>query len=191
MSEVDGIEKQEEIKEEGFVSKKAYETVSSDMHKYKAKMRELEALKNEYESQLKASEEQKMQEKAQWKELFEQRTQELESLKEQNQKEKSKYLDAVKKNALKTELGVKIRDEYLNHAKYSEINFNEDGTVNYDTVREVANKFREEHSQLIPSTQSSASTNVPAGQPSGPKVVTKEDLAKMSASEKIAYLKSL
>lgn len=148
-----------------FVSKSAYEDVSKDMHKFKSKLRETQAYTNELESRLKALEEEKMAEQAQWKELFEKRNSEFENLQNQVEERDRRYMEAVKKNALKAELGGKIRDEYLIHADINSIALNDDGTINQDSLLSVANNFRQTHSSLIPVQQTANVTSIAS--PSG------------------------
>ena len=52
-----------------FVSAKAYEEVSKDMHKFKSRAKELEAAHNEVLAQLKAQEEAKLIEQNKWEEI--------------------------------------------------------------------------------------------------------------------------
>ena len=55
-------------------------------------------------------------------------------------------------NALKSELGGSIKDTYLVHADLEGISFKDDGSVDSESLLEVANKFRQEHGQLIAPT---------------------------------------
>jgi len=161
----DVSDKQSE-EQNAFVSKKAYEEVTRDMHKNKQKAKELEAAYNELQAQLKAQEEQKMQESQQWKELYEKRQAELELERRKAQEEKNRYMTSVKLSALKQEIGANIRDEYLKFAPLDSITLTEDGLIDKESLREVANSFRKEHGQLIPSgenvniTGQAASSNI-------------------------------
>lgn len=196
----DGIRTEEEMdgsaskKEEGFVSKKAYEEVATDMHKFKSKVKEAEARANELEAQLKAMEIQKMQEQEQWKELYEKRTEELETVLSTQREKEERYINAAKKNALKQELGG-IRDEYLVHANISAITLNEDGTVNRESVHAAANEFREKHAILLGNPAATSSTNPPAAKEPDLKTLTKDELNEklknMSFQEKVEFMKSL
>jgi hypothetical protein len=183
-----------EPKQDDFVSKKAYEGISSDMHKYKARMKEEQARANELESQLKLMAEEKMREQNQYKELFEQKSEELETFRSEAENRRKSYLSAAKKTALKSELG-NINDAYLVHAKIEEIQLNDDGTINTESLHRVANDFREKHSVLLPksseptSTSAQAETNVSLGEMTQEQL--QEKLSSMSLQEKMEYLKSL
>lgn len=172
------------VEESDVVKREAYEGVTKDLHKFKAKAREEAAARAELEVKLKAYEEEKLKEEAKWKELYEKRNQEIESVKQQVQQEKQNYLKTVKMAALKAELGG-VKETYLVHADLSSIEFNDDGSLNPESVRSVANKFREEHSMLIPSSGNTTITNpAPSTQTVQPK-----KLGDLSIQEKLALLK--
>lgn len=184
-NKVDGVNENKSVVEESDVVKReAYEGVTKDLHKFKAKAREEAAARAELEVKLKAYEEQKLAEEQKWKELYEKRTKEIETVKQQVEQEKNNYLKTVKMAALKAELG-NIKDTYLIHADLSSIEINEDGSLNPESVRSVANKFREEHSMLIPSSGNTTITN-PA--PSS-KTVQPKKLSDLSIQERLALLK--
>lgn len=170
-----------------FVKRSAYEEVTSDMHKYKQAAKDSKAKINEYESKMKALEESKMQEEAKWKELYEKRDKELQEVRQSAESEKSRYLRSVKLNALKQELGGKIKDDYLNHADLNSIEFKDDGSLSPESIQKVANKFREEHSILIPPVNVNSITNTPPA--NGQTVSSNEKkLSDLSQAEKIALL---
>lgn len=173
-----------------FVPKRAYEEVSRDMHRYKQSAREAAAAKAEYEAKLKALEEEKLREKQEWKELYEREKQEAEVAKRKAREEREAYLTAVKKSALKNELGGRIKDVYLTHANIGSIEINEDGTINQESLLRVANDFRKNHGELIPPASTPEPTATAA--PTGRTVATGEKtIDQMSYSEKIAALRNL
>lgn len=173
---------------EGVVAKKAYEDVSKDMHKYKSKAKELEAALTEYQVKLKSIEEEKLVEEKRFKELYEKRTEELEAQKRAAKERENQYLKSLKMVELKKELGANIKDQYLIHANIDAIEFNEDGTLNRDSLVTVANKFRQEHGELIPK---SSNVNITGHAASNGEVTPPKTLEQMSMAEKIALLKQL
>jgi len=173
---------------EAFVSKKAYEEVAKDMHKFKSKAKELDATVNEYQARLKAIEEEKLIEQQQWKQIAEKRAAELEEEKRKAKETHNRYLRSLKMVELKKELGGSVRDEYLSFANLDTIDFNEDGTLNKDSLVTVANKFRQEHGQLIPKSENVSITGHAA---SNGEVTPPKSLEQMSMAEKIAMLKQL
>lgn len=182
----DSVQPQEnvsqEIKQEA-VSRKAYEEVTRDMHKNKQKAKELEMVVNELKSQLKANEEAKMHEQQQYKELFEKRDAEVEQMRAELKHERGKFTRSFKISALKQELGGKIKDQYLNFANLDAIGVNEDGSIDAETLRNVANDFRNEHGQLIPSEASADVTGHAPGsnEPQRPKAIHEMSRAELLA----------
>lgn len=179
---------QNQQEQEAFVSKKAYEEVSKDMHRFKQKAKELEATVNEFQAQLKAQEEQKMQEQEQWKELYQKREAELEQVRKDAEDKQRRYLNSVKMSALKQELGANVRDEYLRFASLDAININEDGSIDRDSLREAANSFRKEHGQLIPTSEN---VNITGQAASSTNVSKPVDIGKMSSRELLEYYANL
>lgn len=166
------------------VKREAYEGVTKDLHKFKQRAKEESALRAELEVRLKAIEEEKLKEQANWKELYEKRNQEVEQIRNEVTTEKERYLKSVKMAALKSELGGKVKDTYLVHADINSISFNEDGSLNPESVQAVANSFREEHSSLIPSDNNTSITNpAPAST-----TVKNRSLSDLSVQEKLALL---
>ena len=137
-----------------FVAKKAYEEVSRDMHKNKAKARDLEAKLNESEAKLKAVEEKTMMEEKRWQELYEKEKEEKKGIVSAREKDLEMYLKSAKKSALKQELGGKVKDIYLNNGAIEEIELNDDGTLSSESVLKVANKFRNDFPEVIPTGDS-------------------------------------
>ena len=169
------------------VNRKAYEEVTRDMLKYKSERKDLQARLNELETKIKVTEEEKLKEQEEYKSLFEKRNQEYEELQHSVAQEKNRYLKSVKMNALKNELGGKIKDAYLVHADVDSIEFNDDGSLNPESVVAVANKFREDHSALIPSNNNATITNqAPSGNMEAPKV----ELGDLTTEQKLALLKN-
>lgn len=172
--------------QEEYVPRKSYEEVARDMHKYKSTLRETKAKLSEYEAMLKQREDEKLKEQQRWQELYEKEKSEREKVYQERQREKDLYLRAVKLSALKAELGGKIRDEYLSHAKIESIELGEDGAIKADTVREVANLFRQEHPTLVPQAGGS---NITSSTPPADGIPTNNvDINQLSREQKIALL---
>lgn len=189
--EVNGVNADAASKQESelkVVPKTAYEDVSKDMHKYKSKAKELEAALNEYQVKLKSIEEEKLMEQARYKELFEKRTAELEAERVKAREEQGRYLKSLKMVELKKELGANIKDEYLVHADINAIEFNEDGSLNKESLVTVANAFRQNHGQLIPKSDKVSITGHAA---STGEVAPPKSINEMTMAEKIAELNKL
>lgn len=173
---------------EEYVARQAYEEVTTDMHKYKAQAKAERAKAIELESRMKASDDERMKEQQKWKELYEREKQDRETMEAQRKVDRETFLQNTKLSALKTELGGKIKDAYLVHAALNEIESNEDGSLSPESIRTVANKFRQEHPSLIPPATTNQITNQAPGQ--GPAPVVTKPLSQMSYEEKIAALES-
>lgn len=174
----------EEAKSVDVVSKSAYEEVTRDMHKNKQKAKQLELALNELKTQMKAQEEAKLREKEQYKELFEKRDAELEQTRREVEEEKTRYMKSVKISALKQELGASVRDEYLGFADLNSITINDDGMIDSESLSNVANEFRKQHGQLIPTDQS---VNVTGHAPTNDEVSNPANTSGMSAAELVRH----
>jgi len=176
---------QEQQKEE-YVSRKAYEEVTRDMHKFKQKQKEESAARAELESKLKAQEEAELREKENWKELFEKKDNELNDFKEELSKKDYAITTQAKKNALRAEIG-NIKDEYLSLAKLDQLELDEYGAVTQESLHNVANSFREEHPALVPSASAPKITNqAPDANSMTPS--NENDINQLSLEEKKAKL---
>jgi hypothetical protein len=167
---------------EKFVPKSAYEDVSRDMHKHKQRAKDAEARANQLEAELKAREEAKLQEQNNYKQLFENKNSELEQERQKAKQAHERFMKTTKLAALKEELGVNIKGEYLQFAALDKIVLTDDGQIEKESLREVANSFRKEHGQLIPSN---SNTNITGHAPASGDVNEVKDLSKMSTEEKI------
>lgn len=181
----DSVQKQEE-----YVARKAYEEVTGDMHKFKNRHKEAQARINELEARMKAAEESKLKEQDQWKELYERERQQREEAENVRQQEKDLYLKSIKLSALKGELGGNIKDEYLQFADVNNIEMAEDGSLSSESVKHVANQFRQDHPSLVSKqenvniTSPAAGSNVTYQQP-------EKSVNEMSLEEKKQYLRDL
>ena len=163
---------------------KAYQDVTKDMHKFKARAKEADERAKVLEAQMKAQEEAKMQEEQRWKELYEKREAELEQANLDKHRIVQQHTNSVKRAALKNEIGSNVRDEYLNFANLDSIVVNEDGSIDKESVRQAANYFRKEHGQLIPPSEN---TNI-TGQAATSQAPNNEvDISKMSSRELVNY----
>jgi hypothetical protein len=180
--------KKGETKEE-FVRRQAYEEVNKDMHKFKSRAKEAEAKAAEAEAKLKAIEEDRLKQEQKYQELYEREKKQREQEAIARKKDRDLYLRGLKLAALKAELG-NVREEYLSHAAIDEIEVQENGSLSSDSVRSVANKFRQDHPSLIPQNVSGNITSYasPTSFNSTSKVKT---IGEMSFQEKAAYLKQL
>lgn len=134
-----------------FVPAQAYKEVSSDMHKYKSRSRELEAELNKLREEAKLREENELKEKQEYQTLYEREKAAREQAEINSKKQNELFVRARKLSALKGELGGKVKDEYLSFANLDKIEVKEDGSLSSESVQAVANSFRQDHPGLIES----------------------------------------
>ena len=169
------------------IDPKAYKKVSEDMHKYKAEKKEMAMELARLKADLEAQQKAKLEEQNRFEELYRKAEQEKNNLLQERQQEKQLFVDAVKKSALKTELGGNIKDQYLNLADFSSIEVREDGSLDSETVREAANKFRQDHPALVPSSASGSINSI--APPVNPAISNQpKSINEMTKEEKIAAL---
>lgn len=137
--------------DEKFVPKNAYEEVSKDMHRFKSKAKEAEAKAAELEARMKAIEEAKLIEEKRFEELYQKERQAKEDAENALKRTNEHLMKSVKMTALIKELGGKINSKYLVHADLNAIVVRDDGSLSSESVTSVANKFRQENPELIPS----------------------------------------
>jgi len=137
-----------EQKEE-YVPRKAYEEQQKDMFKFKSKAKDQAAKITQLEADAKAREEAELEQQQNYQELAKRMQEERDKALADSQASQEKVDSALKRAALKSELG-KVNDLYLVHADLSAIELNEDGLPSSESVKIVANKFREEHAALLP-----------------------------------------
>ncbi len=106
---------------------------------------ELDRLKSDAES----AEAVRLTEQNRFKELYESEKAKREASEGQVKETNAKIAAQRKRDALKAELGGVRKDEYLSFADLASIQLQDDGSVDSDSVKQAANKFREAHPELI------------------------------------------
>lgn len=174
---------------EKYVPRKAYEEVSSDMHKYKSSLKDAKAEAEALKAQLKAREEAELVEQKKFQELFERERQEKENLLEETRRNKDMYIRSVKLSQLKAELG-NVKDEYLQFADIDGITMDDNGSLSPDSIREVANKFRQEHPGLLPASQNMNITSKAPANGGVQELSYEEALAKVKTQQELDALRA-
>lgn len=178
----ENLPKESDPKEEKFVPKTAYEEVSKDMHKYKSKVKDAEARAAELEARMKAIEEAKLMEEKRFEELYQKERDAREKAENALKQTNEHYIRSVKMTALMRELG-NIKPKYLQHANLDEIIVRDDGSLSSESVVAVANKFRQENPELVPTTNAGNLNDVA---PTNTTITTNKtvDMDKLSLDEK-------
>lgn len=170
------------------VSREAYDRAVAQRKKDRdAKLlaeQERDALKLQIEEQ----NEKALQEQKQFQKLYETEKAKREAADKTLSDMTTRQVTSAKQAALKLELGV-TKAEYLNFAKLDDITMNEDGTPDADAVKKVANQFRKDYADLLPTKGGATLPNDAArgnGTPPAPPV---KDLSKMTMAELTAEYK--
>lgn len=151
---------------EEFVSRKAYQEVSQDMHKYKKQLKEVEAKLNEYQAKIETTEKEKLEEQERWKELYQKEKEARTSIEQSYQKDRENFLSVHKKQAVKDALGGFKRPEYSSFIDASKVEFNEDGTLDKQSVEAEVQRIKENYPEIIKQEQKRELPNNEAPKPS-------------------------
>jgi seryl-tRNA synthetase len=162
----------------------AYETHRRLLDQRKKDQERLAAAEAERDRLRTAAEEaerKRLEEAAAYKDLYEKERKERETkdklLKDRDEADKL----ASKRNALKSELGGAVKDEYLAFANLAAIPLGADGQPDAQAVKDVAEKFRKEHPSLI-----GKGASLPGGAASGFTPPASKPLNKLTADEALA-----
>tara|TARA_B100001971_G_C18266422_1_gene593066 strand:+ start:2456 stop:3079 length:624 start_codon:yes stop_codon:yes gene_type:complete len=160
--EKDLVEQEQESQEEQYVSKKAYQEVSSDMHKYKQELKEKEAKLNELLAIQEAKEKEALEEQGRWEELYKQSQEKLTTLQSERDQERNKFIDYHKRNSVLQKLGGFKRDEYNKFVNIENIELREDGSIDEDSIASEIDRIRQNYPELI---KSNSPTSLPKDAP--------------------------
>lgn len=142
------IEETVEVKEE-FVSKKAYSDVSSDMHKFKNKLKETEAKLNELQAKEEITKKQALQEQGKWEELYKKTQEQLDGVQSIRKQESDKFVDYHKMNAVLNQVGGFKRDEYNKFVDLKNVAMNEDGSIEESSLISEVQRIKQAYPELI------------------------------------------
>lgn len=182
--------KNEEVKketpQEDFVSKKAYQEVSTDMHRYKQELRETQARLNEIQAEKEAREREALAEQGKWEELYKKNQQELEAAKQERASEQNKFVDYHKKNSVLNKVGGFKRDEYNKFIDVNNIEMNEDGSIDEASLELEVDRIRQSYPELL---KTGSGTKLPNDAPKG-NDLGEIDPAKLDGAEKSEFFKN-
>ena len=180
VTNVEVEEKTEEIKKDELVSKKVLDQYKSDMFKYKSKMKDTESELQKLRDQIALQEKQTLEDSAEWKTLYEREKEEkTKALGELENKSKF-FIDTSKRQSVIQKLGGFRKDSYASFIETSNINMNDDGTFNAESVLAEVDRIKQEFPELIKMTTLGKMPNEAAqnmGQPQN------RNLGNLSSSE--------
>lgn len=184
------IEPTAELADE-LVSKKVLEEFKADFFKEKEKRKALEADRQRLLDEKALREKDELIKNEQWKQLYE--TEKSEKLKFENElkNNKEQYVTTAKVNAVMQLLGGLKKDSYSKYIDTSKIEVREDGTLDQESIRREADRYRQEYAELL--NVGPASGKMPSNAPSTLQVSNTNDLSKMSTADltKLAIQQSL
>lgn len=149
-----------------FVPADAYSAAKEAASKTQSENEQLKARLSQLEADQKAKEREELEKKQEWEKIAQQEKEAREKAEKRLNQNDELYKRTIKKTFLKEALGGAVKDQYLEFADIDSITLDENGNVNDESLKVAAEKFREEHSQLIPSKKDPAITRV--GSPMNP-----------------------
>jgi hypothetical protein len=175
-------------KEAEFVPAKAYQDVNQDMHKYKAKLKETEALLNQLKAEKEAAEMNSLKENEQWKTLYEKTQAQMDQIASTRAQEKDQFINYHKKNAVIRELGGFKKDEYNNFINVNTIELDEQGNVVQETLSAEVNRIKQTYPELIKGVPAN---NLPSAAPKGFEANNSKPYSQMTEKEKAEFKMNL
>ena len=178
---------QENTKQDEFVSKKAYQEVSTDMHKYKSELNETKAKLNELLSIQEAKEKEALEEQGRWEELYKQAQDKLTTLQSERDQERNRFVEYHKRNSVLQKLGGFKRDEYNKFVDIENVKLRDDGSIDEDSISAEIDRIKQNYPELI---KTSSPTSLPKDAPMQNEVGNKS-FESMSEHEKAQLKRSL
>lgn len=172
-----------EQSESDYVSARAYKEVSSDMHKYKSKNKDLEAKLNQLLAEREAQERSQMEEQGRWRELAEREAKARAEAEMSLQAERQKFVSANKQSAVINKLGGFKKKEYASFIDTSNIEIDDRGLPTEESVEREVNRIRQELPELL---LAKSTPKLPSEAPSKETSVIVQDVRKMSVEERRA-----
>ena len=148
--------------EEDFVPKKAYLEVTQDMHKYKKDFKTTQAELNELRMKLEEQQRQRDEEQENWKKLYEESKAKAEESASQLSAKEKRLTDMVKLNAVRSQIGELVKDDFLKFVPLDKVEVDENGLPDNNSVKEVAEWFKQEFPMTL---KRSSKGSVPATAP--------------------------
>jgi len=185
MEDVSNIEKVEEKVEErteDLVPKKVVEEYKKDLFKFKDKYRSTEEELKKLREQIALQEKASLEEKEEWKTLYEREKEAREKALSELEQKSQIFIDSSKKNAVVQRLGGFKKESYARFINTSNIEVNEDGTFNDDSLAAEVDRIKQEFPELL---KMSTSTKMPNTAPQSTNGVTNIKLTELSPEQLI------
>lgn len=172
-----------------YVSYETHKKLLSQRKADQAKAKDLEEKYNALLAEKQANEEQALAEQGKFKEMFEKERQQSQILQDQMREAANRELKFKKEIALKSMLGTLKKDDYLVFADINAIQLSDDGQIDIESVKEVAEKFQNDHPHLL--LQESASLPNGAPKPPNSNKLSYAEWVQLPAKEQKARMKDV
>ncbi len=144
------------------------------------KARDLQTRLDAVQAEREEADRTRLAEQARFKELYETEKKKASDLDARIKEMTQGQIEARKREAIKAELGGVRKDDYLKFADLSAVQVNDDGSVDTESVRAAANKFREAYPELVTGKAGSKLPNEAGSGYTPPKL---KPLSEMSPAE--------
>lgn len=132
------------------VSRDAYDRAVAQRKADKVKREAAERERDELKAKLEEQEQAKLNEQNEFKTLYEKEKKKREEAESKLSEMTTSQITNAKKQALNQVLGGTLKSEYLVFAKLGDIEMNEDGSADLESVKRVAAAFKASHPELVP-----------------------------------------
>jgi len=176
-----------EAPQDDSVSYDSYQKLLRQRKADKAKALEMQAQLESLLEEKKARETEELKQQNKYEELYKATLQENEAMKAERKAQEKALVDEHKRRELDKELGGLSKSDYFRFANLDNILIADDGTVDLNSVKIEANRFRKEYPELI---RPSRNVNINSQAPSNDgKILNKPsvDAKSMSAEQRSAY----
>ena len=184
-----GVDGGKDTQQDNKVAYETYKKTVDQVHNQKRELDELRSKIAEFNARQESQEKEKLESQQKFEELYKSEQEKASKILEEKSLVEKQFQKHLKENALKSELGKIKKDEYLQFADIDSITLDESGTINIDSVKDVANKFRENYSDLLISETNLPPSDAPKGK-SGKKL-SYDDWLKLPAKDQKARLKDV
>ncbi len=168
------------------VSYKTYQEVLTQRKADQKKARDLQAQLDAATADKAATEEARLAEQKQFETLYQKEKVEREKLATQLAQMSARQVESAKVAAVKAALGGVRKDDYTKFFDLDAVQLNDDGTADAESVKQAANKFRQNYPELVATASKGRMANE-AGRgidPGPPKPLT--ELSNMELRQRLA-----
>lgn len=161
------------------IDKKTYLTVSKDMHKYKDEAKALKQQLAKIQADQEAAKTIQMKNDEKWKDLHQASEAKLAQLTQQMQSERAKFSNFHKINAVVSEIGGFLKNDYNKFINVDAIEIDDEGNINQESVKAEGERLRKEYAELLKKT----AVDIPTSQAPKRGTSVAKDVSQMNRQE--------